>query len=142
MFISTVYQSESAVHILIPSLFLGFPSQFRLPQSIEKISCVTYNIRLSLVIYFTQGISSVYVSIPVSQFISSPFPLDSHTSVLFICVSVLQVKLSVQFSFRFHIDALVHDVCFLFATYSLCLTPQRCIHISTDDPVWFLFMAK
>ena len=62
---------------------------------------------------------SVYMSIPISQFITPQppplplFPLGVHTFVLYICVSIsaLQTSSSVPFS-RFHIYALIYDICF------------------------------
>ena len=69
----------------------------------------------SLIIYFVHCINSVYISIPVFQFLpTSPpthFPLDSHIFVLYICVSTyaLQVISCTPFS-RFHIYALIYDI--------------------------------
>ena len=41
----------------------------------------------SLVIYFIPSINSIYVSIPISQFLPPPpFPLGIHTFVLYVCV--------------------------------------------------------
>ena len=49
--------------------------------------------RLSLVIYFIHSINTVYMSIPVSQFIPPlPFPLDICTFVIGILISVLQIR--------------------------------------------------
>ena len=73
--------------------------------------------RILLVIYFIH--ISVYMSIPISQFITPPPPPPAtfapgvHTFVLYICVSisVLQTGSSVPFS-RFHIYAIIYDICF------------------------------
>ena len=62
---------------------------------------------------------SVYISIPIAQFIPPPSPppplspLGVHTFVLYICVSIsaLQTGSSVPFS-RFHIYVLKYDICF------------------------------
>ena len=60
--------------------------------------------RFSLVIYFMHGINSVYMSIPISQFIPNPTPwlppLHVHTFVLCICVSIsaLQISLSIPWA--------------------------------------------
>ena len=73
--VSTVWQSESATCIRTSSL-LGISFPFRSPQSLEQSSlCWTVG---SLVICFTHSISSVYMAIPISQFIPpASFPLVS-----------------------------------------------------------------
>ena len=94
--------------VLFYSIFLSFDFYF------------TYFIysRFLLVINFIH--ISVYMSIPISQFITPPppppprlSPLRVHTFVLYICVSIssLQTGSSVPF-FRFHIYALIYDICF------------------------------
>ena len=71
-------QSESAICIHISPLFWIF-FLLRLPQSIQ--SSLSYTV--GSVIYFTHRISSVYMSIPISQFIpSSPFPPLVSTCLL------------------------------------------------------------
>ena len=76
------------------------------------------NSRFLLVIHFIHII--VYMSIPISQFITPPPPTRRHcfpplvsTFVLYICVSIsaLQTGSSVPFS-RFHISVLIYDICF------------------------------
>ena len=77
--------------------------------------------RFLLVIHFIH--ISVYMSIPISHFITPPpppLPLSSlgvHTFVLYICVSisVLQTIFLYHFS-RFHIYVLIYNI-FLFLTY-------------------------
>ena len=72
--------------------------------------------RFLLVINFIH--ISVYMSIPVAQFITPPppppaaSPLGVHTFVLYICVSIssLQTGSSLPFS-RFHIYVLIYDAC-------------------------------
>ena len=51
----------------------------------------------SLVNYFIHSISSVYMSIPTSQY--PPFPTDIHMFVLYVCVSIsaLQIRSSIPF---------------------------------------------
>ena len=73
--------------------------------------------RFLLVIYFIH--ISVYMSIPISQFIppssppTSPPTFGVHTFVVYICVSIsaLQTGSPVPFS-RFHIYALIYNICF------------------------------
>ena len=68
-----------------------------------------------LVIHFTH--ISVYMSIPIAQFITPPppppatFPLGVHTFFLYfhVSISALQTSSSVPFS-RFHIYALIYDI--------------------------------
>ena len=83
MSVSAVQWSESAICMHISPLFwISFP--FRSPQSTEFP--VLYS-RFSLVIHFIH--SSVYMSIPISQFIPPHLcPLGVHTFVLYVCVSI------------------------------------------------------
>ena len=73
--------------------------------------------RFLLVIYFIH--ISVYMSIPISQFIPPipppPLlsPLGVHTFVLYLCVSVSAYKLVHLYHYsRFHIYTLIYDLCF------------------------------
>ena len=72
--------------------------------------------RFLLVIHFIQ--ISVYMSIPISQFITPPppsplSPLGVHTFVLYICVSNSALKPVNLYHFsRFHTYALIYDICF------------------------------
>ena len=43
--------------------------------------------------------------------------------------------------FRFHIYVLTYDVCFSLSDL-LCMTVSRSIHVYTNDPVSFFFMAE
>jgi len=73
---AAVQQSEWALHISASPVF-WIPFQFRSPQSIPIAFPVLCR-RFSLVIYFIH--SSVYMPIPVSQFIPpTPFPFGVHT---------------------------------------------------------------
>ena len=61
----------------IHSLFFGFSSYLGPHSPPSRVLCATQYVLLA--IYFIHSINSVYVSIPISQFIpSSPFPLDIH----------------------------------------------------------------
>ena len=100
-----------------------------------------------LVINFTH--ISVNMSIPVSQFITPPPPpplsrLGVHTFVLYICVSISACKLVHLYHFSsFHIYALIYDI-YIFSLSDLLhsVWVSRSIHVSTDDPISFLFMAE
>ena len=86
------------------------------------------------------------MSIPISQFIPPP-PACFHplVSICLFSTSVslfLPCKLVHMYHFsRFHVYALIYDICFLFLT-SLCMTVSRSIQISIKDPILFLFMAE
>ena len=84
------------------------------PSLLFLFVCLFLYSTLLLVIYFIH--ISVYMSIPISQFIPPPppaFPPGVHTFGLYICVSIsaLQTGSSVPYS-RFHIYALIYDICF------------------------------
>lgn len=69
MLVSTVRQNESVIHIhTSPPIWTSFP--FTSPQCINQ-SSLFYTV-CSPVIHFISCISSVYVSIPVSQFLPCP----------------------------------------------------------------------
>ena len=53
----------------------------------------------------------------------------------------LVTKQQYHFS-RFHIYVLIYNICFFFLISSLCMADSRSIHISTNDPTLFLFMAE
>ena len=68
--------------------------------------------RFSLVIYFIHSVSSVYMSIPISQFLPLCFPSwCPYVGSLHLSISVLQIKSSIPLC-RFHIYALIYNVCF------------------------------
>ena len=74
--------------------------------------------RFSLAIYFTHG--SIYTSILISQFFPlSPSP-HVHMPILYISISIPALKIgsSVHFS-RFHIYALIYDICFSLSYFPL-----------------------
>ena len=81
MSVSTVQQSESAIHIHMSTLFwISFP-----PRSLQNFEFpVLYN-RFSLLTYFIH--SSVYMSTPISQFIPPLFPpWYSYACTLQLCL--------------------------------------------------------
>ena len=67
--------------------------------------------------FYTHQCIHVNPNLPIHHTTTStlppPSPLGVHTFVLYICVSIsaLQTSSSVPFS-RFHIYALIHDICF------------------------------
>ena len=104
--------------------------------------------RFLLAIYFIQ--ISVYMSIPISQFIPRPplhhpaFPPWVHMFFLYICVSIsaLQSSSSLPFFKIPHICVNIQYLYFPFWLTSLFKTVSRSIHVSTNDPISFLFMAE
>ena len=93
---------------------------------------------------------SVYMSIPISQFIPPTppppplSPIGVHTFVLYICVSVsaLQTGSSMPFFYIPHICINIRYLFFSLWLTSLCMTVSTSTHVSTNDPVLFLFMAE
>jgi len=103
------------------------------------------NSRFSLVIYFTYSINSVYMSVPISQFIprpsfSPPYPclISRSVSLFLLC------KQDHLYHFpRFHIYTLIYSIYFFpFRLTSLCMAVSRSISVSTNDPISFFFMAE
>ena len=76
--VSTVQQNESAIHVHICIPF-GLPSHSGHHRPLKEFPVLCC--RFSLVIYVIHSINSVYVSIPISQFLPLlPFPLGSCAS--------------------------------------------------------------
>ena len=94
-FCHTAKRISSARMHISPLVWVSFP--FR---SLQNIGFLVLYSRFSLVVYFRHSINSVYMSIPISQFIPfPPFPLGVHVFILSICVSIslLHVSLSIPF---------------------------------------------
>ena len=89
----------------------------------------------------------VYICQPQSPSSSHPTPFPPLVSIRLFSTSVslfLPCKLVHLYHFsRFHIYALIYDICFsLSDLLHSCMTVSRSIHISTNDPISLLFMAK
>ena len=91
----SAFFTESAIYIYIhisPLFWISFP--YSSPESTEVEFPVLYS-RFSLVIYFQRSINSVYMSIPISQFIPLLLFLPWHPytpvyfSNSFLCLSYL-----------------------------------------------------
>ena len=136
--VSAVQQSESAACKHRSLLFwISFP--FRSPQSIEK-SSLFYQGKFSLVIYFIQ---SICVN-PNLSIHSTPPPPTQCPYVCSLCLYFCFVnKMVYNNFFRFNIYALTYTIWFFsFWLNSFCMTVYRSIHISTNDPISFLFMVE
>ena len=105
--------------------------------------------RFLLVIHFIHN--SVYVSIPISQFIRALPPPTTATyppsvSICLFSTSVsqfLSCKTVHLYHFsRFHIYALIYNICFSLSDLLHSVSVSRFIHVSTNDPILFLFMAE
>ena len=138
-----VQQNESPIRKHIPS----FPGFLAVQVSTERwVEFPVLYSRSSLVVCFIHNISRVYMSVPTSQFSLSPrpplFPLDIHMSDLYVFtfISALQVRSSIPFS-RFHIYALICNICFFLSDLLHSEWVSRSFHISTNDPILFLFVV-
>lgn len=81
-------KSISYTYTYIPSVWISFP--FRPPQSTEWTSLSIHWVRIKF-IYFMLSISSVCMSVPISQFIPAPCV---HMFVMYVMsISVLQKKI-------------------------------------------------
>ena len=81
--VSAVQQSKSAIVYIYP-LILEFLTHVGHHRALSRVPCAIQQV--SLVIYFIQSISSIYMSIPISQFIPSHhFPLW-HLYVCSLCL--------------------------------------------------------
>ena len=65
-------------YVYIYTLFLRFPSHLGQHRALSRVPCVLYS-RFSLVIYFIH--SSVYMSVPISQFIPPSYTILGKDSI-------------------------------------------------------------
>ena len=137
MLVSAVKWSESAicVHISPPS-WPSFPAPSQLsasPQSTPLLSC-----RFPLAIYFT--CNSVYMSTLISQFTPPLLPRCLQVCSLHLCLyscpskRFITIFLDSTYMFQYMIFT------FPFLTY-FTLFHSGSIHVSANDPTFFLFMA-
>ena len=113
---SAVQQSKSAIHIHI-SPFEGTSFLFRSPQGTEQISlCYTVSSHQ----LFMQYINSIYMPSQSSSSSPPPSPLVS-TCLFSICLienkHVLYRQVHLYHFSRFHIYALIYNICFSLLTY-------------------------
>ena len=98
----------------------------------------------TLVICFLHSINSGYMSI--KSLISSHHPLSPLVSKRLFSMSVsllLFCKYDHQYHFsRFHMYAIIQNLCFSFCLTSLYMTVSRSIHLSTSNPTSFLDMTE
>ena len=74
--------------------------------------------------YIIHSINSVCLSTPISQFTPPTlFFLLVYMFVLYICVSTSVLQISIPFS-RFHIYALIYDICFSLSDFTHFLTSK------------------
>ena len=89
----------------------------------------------------------IYVSAAPPILSTLPFPLyvlvHSLCLCLYSCPANSCVSIHLYHISRFHICMLKCNICFSLSLFSLlCMTDSRFIHITTNDPILFLFMAK
>jgi len=88
----------------------------------------------------TEGTDSVYMSIPISQFIPPLFPSLVPTTLFSVSVSLSLCLFCkedhlYQFFQMSHIYALIYNICFSLSDILHCLIVSRSIHISANDPI-------
>ena len=73
-----------------------------------------------MVVYYIHS-RYIYMSVPISHFMLSPFPICVHMFALCVHVSIstLQIGSSVPFFSRFHINTLIYDTCFSLSDFIL-----------------------
>ena len=137
MLVSAAQQNKSAIHTHTSSPFqISFP--FRSPQSVKQspLRCAVCS-WLSILC-----IVSIYVSAPASQFVSSPLSPSIHIFVFYICASVSALQIRLYHFSRFRIYALIYGLYLSLSDLLHSVTFSRVIHISANDLIPFLFMAK
>jgi len=137
-----LYSKVNQLYIYIHPLFYGFPTEGTTEHWVEFP--VPYG-KFSLIIYFMHSISSVYMSIPIFQF-ASPL-LSCMVSIHSFSTSVFLFLLCKHdhLNHFFQIPHTCVNIWYLFFSFRLTLlyvAVSRSIHISTNDPILFLFLAE
>ena len=88
---------------------------------------------LQAAVHICQSQSPNLSHLPASSKSTHPFPISA--SLFLPCKYV-----HLYCIFRFHICMLIYSI--FFFLISLCMTDSRFIHISTNDPISFLFMTN
>ena len=78
-----LYRKVNQLYLYVYPFFLGLPYQLGHYRVLNR-QYVLYSI-FSLVIYFMHSISSIYMSIPIFQFLCPTFPLGILIFILYIC---------------------------------------------------------
>ena len=123
-----------------PPFFISFP--FKSPQSTQQSSlCYTagsHQLSISYILVYicqSQSLNSSHTLFPP---LVSIHLFSTSVSVFLPCKQVHLYHFS-----RFHVYMLIYNIfVFLFLTTSLFMTVSRSIHVSTNDPILFLFMAN
>ena len=124
-FFTTWATRKSATHIHI-LLFFGFPSYLGHYRALSRVH-VLYS-RFSLVICFIHSISSVYMSIPISQVIPSILSFSSQYP--YVCSLYLSLFLLCIIYTSFQIPYICVNIWYLFSSLwltSFCMTVSRSI---------------
>ena len=86
----------SLIRIRVSYPLGGFPSHLGHHRALSRVSCAMQSVLISY--YFIRSVNSVYMSIPVAQFISPAlsFLASTHLLSTSVSISALQVRSSVQ----------------------------------------------
>ena len=143
MLLLSVRQNESVIHLHISALGFLFEVTSHIGQY-SVLSWVPYAIGQVLIIYFIYN--SVYVLIPISQFIPPlPYPLAFFFSIypinlFFTFVTLLLfVYVYLHLFFWFHIKVISYDITFCVWCTSLIMAISRSIHVATNRSIFCNF---
>ena len=124
--------------LYIYSLFFGSPSH--LVTIKDWVDFLVLYSRFSLAVCFIQS-CWIHISIPISQFIPSLFPLVS-IYLFSISVSLFhKISSSTSFSYIPHISNIIY-LFFSFWLKSQCMTVFISIHVFAHGKTAFLFMSE
>ena len=107
----------------------------------HRLSSLCHRVKFPLPIHFSY--SNVYISTLLSQFVQpSPSPAVSTSLFSMSAFLLLLYKQFHQYNFsRFHIHALIYDICFSL-TYFALYSRIQFIRLTKTDSDLFLFMAN
>ena len=135
------HSKVNQLYIYIYLLFFGFPSHLGHQRALSRVPCALQQVLISY-LFYTQQCIHVNPNLPIH-----PTPLPPMVYIRLFSTSVSPFLLCKQvhlyhFS-RFHIYMLIYEICFSLSDLTpLCMTDSRSTHISTNDPISFLFMAE
>ena len=91
------YNKMNQPHVHIYPCFFGFPSHLRHHGALGRVPGALQQVLISYL--SIDSIHSVYMSIPIPQFIPHSFPLGTHMFDLYVCVSIsaMPIRSSIPF---------------------------------------------
>ena len=136
-----LYSKVNQLYRYISPLSFGFPSLGH-HRALSRVPCVKQWVLISY-LFYTQQCMYVSPNLPIhpTPFFPPPRLVSIHLSSTSVSQFLFANKIICTTFFRFHIYALIGEICFLL--FDLLYSVSRSIHISINDPVsFFLWLSN